>query len=407
MSFLSTIEEAIAEIKAGRMVIVTDDVDRENEGDLIMAADAVTPEAINFMATHARGLVCAPLSKDRAQALHLDPMVSNNDSLHHTAFTISVDAVKAGTGISCFDRSTTLKALVDGVTRPQDLLRPGHIFPLVAKKGGVLVRSGHTEAAVDLVRFAGRGEVGVICEILNEDGSMARLDDLERFGKKHNLKCITIKDLIEYRRRNEVTISETGNIDFPCKFGQFRLRMFESLINKNEHHVAFVKGDVNTDEPVLVRVHSECLTGDIFGSLRCDCGSQLEQAMALIEKEGRGVLLYLRQEGRGIGLPNKIRAYHLQDQGLDTVEANVRLGFKPDLREFGTGACILQMLGLKKLRVITNNPKKLVGLDSFGLEIVERVSTKICVHERNQHYLETKRDKMGHILPDDFKESKK
>jgi 3,4-dihydroxy 2-butanone 4-phosphate synthase / GTP cyclohydrolase II len=398
MDKFHTIEEAIEEIKNGKMVIVVDDEDRENEGDLLMAAESITAESVTFMARFGRGIICTPLKEEKAKELGLNLMVEKNTSSHETAFTVSIDHVENSTGISSLDRAKTIFSLIDKTTRPEDLIRPGHVFPLIAKSGGVLRRAGHTEAAVDLASLAGMQPVGVICEIIKDDGTMARVDDLVEFSKEHDLKLITIKDLIEYRNKIESQVVETANIEFPSEYGDFRLHMFESKINSNEHHVALVKGDVSTDGPVMVRVHSECLTGDVFGSKRCDCGSQLGKALEMIEKEGRGVLLYMRQEGRGIGLPNKIKAYTLQDKGYDTVDANTELGLSADLRDYGVGAQILKQLGILKINLLTNNPKKIIGLSGFGLEILERIPLEIEANEINRHYLETKRDKMGHIL---------
>lgn len=396
MSKFDSIEKAIDEIAKGRMIIVLDDEDRENEGDFIMAADKVTPEAINFMATVGKGLICTPMTGQRAKELDLSLMVDCNDSLYHTAFTVSVDSVHGGTGISAHDRSLTIQEMVRKDITPQELLRPGHIFPLIAKDGGVLVRPGHTEAAVDLSRLAGQSPVGVICEIMKEDGSMARRDDLFEVAEKHKLAIITIKDLIDYIQKDNKSLKKTSVIDFPNKFGEFTMHMFEG---ENDHHFALVKGDVkNKDKSYLVRVHSECLTGDIFGSKRCDCGEQLEKSMKMIEDAGEGVLIYLRQEGRGIGLPNKIMAYTLQDQGLDTIEANVKLGFKSDLREYGVAAQIIEELGLKKIKLLTNNPDKLEKLESHNIEVVERIPMEVAANETNLNYLKTKKEKMGHYI---------
>ena len=394
----NTIEEVLADIRAGKMVIITDDPDRENEGDLIMPAEKVTPEAINFMVTYARGLVCAPISHERAHQLGLQRMVVDNRESQKTAFTVSVDAAEGvTTGISAADRAAVVRIMADPKATPQDLVQPGHIFPLQAKPGGVLQRSGHTEATVDLARLAGLQPAGICCEIMNEDGSMARLPDLIEFAAKHDLKIATVEDLIAYRRRNERLIEREQVVQMPTEYGDFELHMYRSIVD-DTHHLALVKGKIDPETPTLVRVHSECLTGDVFGSLRCDCGSQLQRALKQIEQAGSGVLLYMRQEGRGIGLPAKIHAYKLQEQGYDTVEANEKLGFPAELREYGIGAQILADLGVHKMRFLTNNPKKVVGLEAYGLEIVEIVPIRIPPTPHNAKYLETKRIKMGHLL---------
>jgi len=399
----SSIDEAIDEIRAGRILIVVDDEDRENEGDLLMAADTATPEAVNFMAKHGRGLICVPMLGDRLDELGISMMVRDNTAPLGTAFTTTVDARRGvTTGTSAYDRAITIRTLVDPATRPDDLTKPGHIFPLRALEGGVLRRAGHTEAAVDLARMAGCAPAGVICEVLDEDGGMARVPGLMKLARAHGLKCITIKDLIEYRMQKEKLVRRAATTRLPTEYGQFEVIAYETTVD-DRVPLAMVMGDVGGDAPVLMRVHSECLTGDVFGSQRCDCGSQLHKALTIISREGRGVLVYMRQEGRGIGLINKLRAYELQDQGKDTVEANHALGFGIFLRHYGIGAQILVDLGLKRLRYLTNNPKKIVGIEGYGLHVVERVPLEIPPTEANRRYLVTKREKMGHLfssLPD-------
>lgn len=396
---LDKIEEALEAIRAGKVIIVVDDEDRENEGDFITAARNVTPEVINFMATHGRGLICAPIIEDRADELGLELMVRNNSSIHETPFTVSIDLLGHGctTGISAHDRSKTIQALIDPTIRPEEYGKPGHIFPLRAKKEGVLRRAGHTEATIDLARMAGFEPVGALVEIMNEDGTMARLPELLEIAKKFDLKIISIKDLIEYRLRTETVIHKDVQVQLPTRFGSFELVCYTHDTTAQQH-LALIKGSWEKDEPVLVRVHSSCMTGDIFGSCRCDCGPQLQKAMELIEANGKGVILYMNQEGRGIGLLNKLKAYKLQEEGRDTVEANIELGFRMDERDYGIGAQILRDLGISKIKLLTNNPKKRAGLMGYGLEIVENVGLEIQSNAHNKLYLETKRDKMGHSL---------
>ncbi len=395
---VNSIEEAIQDIREGKIVILVDDEDRENEGDLTMAAEKVTPEAINFMARYGRGLICLSLTPERVKELHLPMMSEVNTSSFGTAFTVSIEAARGvTTGISAADRATTVLTAIDPKSTPSDLARPGHIFPLKAKAGGVLQRAGQTEGSVDLARLAGLYPSGIICEIMNDDGTMARMPDLSKFAEKHGLKIVTIKSLIEYRMKNESLVRRVAEAKLPTSFGEFRAIAFENMVDDNTH-VALIKGDITHGDDVLVRVHSECLTGDVFGSVRCDCGEQLHKAMKVVAKEGRGVILYMRQEGRGIGLANKFKAYELQDAGYDTVEANEKLGFKPDLRDYGIGAQILVNLGLKKIKLLTNNPRKIVGLEGYGLKVKKRVSIEGDPCKGNLRYLSTKKKKLGHML---------
>jgi 3,4-dihydroxy 2-butanone 4-phosphate synthase/GTP cyclohydrolase II len=396
-----TIEQAIEEVKAGRHLIIVDDEDRENEGDLVIAAEKSTPEAVNFMVTHGRGLVCVPMTTARLRELQLPMMVQDNTSRLTTAFTVSVDLLEGTTtGISVHDRAATIRALLDPETQPEDLGRPGHIFPLRYAEGGVLVRAGHTEATVDLARMAGLYPAGVLCEVLAEDGSKARMDQLEELSERYGIGIISIAAIISYRRSHEKLVERVAEARIPTDRGVWEAISYRSLVDKDEH-VAFIMGDISPEEPTLVRVHSECLTSDVFGSIRCDCGEQVELAQEAIAEEGRGVFLYMRQEGRGLGIHNKLKAYHLQDDGLDTVDANVSMGFAPDIRHYGIGAQILEDLGVGKMKILTNNPRKLAGMDGYGsLEVVERVPIVVKANEENIHYLRTKRDRMGHLLDD-------
>jgi len=396
---VSTIDEALLDIRKGKLVILVDDEDRENEGDLCIAAEKATPQAINFMAKHGRGLICLSLTEERVRQLQLPLMVADNTSAFKTAFTVSIEAKRGvTTGISAADRATTVLTAIADDAKPEDLARPGHVFPLAAKKGGVLVRTGQTEGSVDLARLAGLKPAGVICEVMNDDGTMARMPDLDIFSKKHNLKIVTIADLIRYRLQNESLVHRAAVTTLPTVYGgEFQAIAYENEVDRQQH-LALIKGDIHTEDAVLVRVHSECLTGDVFGSQRCDCGDQLHTAMRMVAKEGKGVIVYMHQEGRGIGLINKMKAYALQDQGIDTVEANLALGFEPDLRDYGLGAQILRDLGIRKIRLMTNNPKKIVGLQGYGLEVVERISIECKPGKRNINYLKTKKKKMGHLL---------
>ncbi|HEX7368010.1 MAG TPA: bifunctional 3,4-dihydroxy-2-butanone-4-phosphate synthase/GTP cyclohydrolase II [Pelobium sp.] len=396
---LNTIEEAIEDIKAGKIIIVVDDEDRENEGDFLVAASKATPEVINFMATHGRGLICAPLTQQRCSELELDLMVGHNTAVHETNFTVSIDLIGNGctTGISASDRSRTILALIDPATKPENLGRPGHIFPLMAKNGGVLRRAGHTEAAVDLPVMAGLAPAGVICEIMNKEGEMARLPELIELAREWDMKIISIEDLISYRLKTESLIKKEVSVKLPTEWGDFEMVAF-TQVNTQENHIALIKGEWQEDEPVLVRVHSSCVTGDIFGSCRCDCGPQLHKAMEMIEKEGKGLIIYMNQEGRGIGLINKLKAYNLQENGMDTVDANLALGFKMDERDYGVGAQILRSLGVRKMRLMSNNPTKRAGLVGYGLEVVENVAIEIDSNKHNELYLKAKRDRMGHSI---------
>ena len=392
-----SVEDCLEDLRCGRIVLVTDDADRENEGDCICAAEFATRENVNFMATYARGLICMPMSSEWCRRLDLPQMVDHNTDNHETAFTVSIDAVETTTGISAAERSVTAQAVVRDGAKPGDFRRPGHMFPLRAREGGVLRRAGHTEATVDLCRLAGLKEVGLCCEIMKEDGSMARLDDVAAFADAHGLRMMSIADLIAYRRRHDRLVEAVEEVDLPTDYGHFRLKMYRSRISGLEH-LALVKGDVADGKPVLVRVHSECFTGDVLGSERCDCGPQLHTAMEMVQREGRGAILYMRQEGRGIGLANKLHTYHLQEKGLDTVEANIALGFPPDLRDYGEGAQMLVDLGIRRLRLLTNNPRKIAGLEGYGLEIAERVPIVIPANSHDKRYLDTKKEKMGHLI---------